>query len=60
MKYAHEISNLLAVLHRDGGHYEGEHGTRKALIDAIPAHYAYIDRESERLRKFYKEQDKGV
>ena len=28
------LSNLLARLHRDGGHYEAEHGTAKAVIDA--------------------------
>lgn len=26
--------NLLARIHRDGGHYEGEHGTSKAVEDA--------------------------
>ena len=28
------LSNLLARLHRDGGHYEAEHGTAKAVVDA--------------------------
>lgn len=28
-------SNLLAVIHRDGGHYEQEHGTDKAVADAL-------------------------
>lgn len=34
------LSNLLARIHRDGGHYEAEHGTRKACVDAddIVAH----------------------
>jgi len=31
---AQAISNLLARIHRDGGHYEAEHGVRKALADA--------------------------
>lgn len=41
MKTADEIkkdealSNLLAVLHRDGGHYESKHGTLKAIEDAL-------------------------
>ncbi len=30
-----KVSELLAVLHGDGGHYESEHGTTKAIIDAI-------------------------
>lgn len=29
------LSNLLAVIHGDGGHYEAEHGTAKAVEDAI-------------------------
>lgn len=28
------IGNLLAVIHRDGGHYEAEHGILKACADA--------------------------
>lgn len=29
-----QLSNLLARIHRDGGHYEHEHGTAKAVEDA--------------------------
>jgi len=32
---AARVSNLLAVIHRDGGHYEQEHGTEKAVADAL-------------------------
>ena len=28
------LSSLLAVIHRDGGHYEQEHGTLQAAKDA--------------------------
>lgn len=28
------VSNLLARIHRDGGHYEAEHGVDKAVRDA--------------------------
>lgn len=28
------LGNLLARIHRDGGHYQAEHGTEKACIDA--------------------------
>lgn len=28
------LSNLLARIHRDGGHYEAEHGTEKAVAEA--------------------------
>ena len=28
------LSNLLARIHRDGGHYEAEHGTKRAVDDA--------------------------
>lgn len=34
------LGELLAVLHRDGGHYQAEHGTAKAVKDAIDAFYA--------------------
>lgn len=28
------LGNLLAVIHRDGGHYQAEHGSKKAAEDA--------------------------
>ena len=31
------LGNLLAVIHRDGGHYQAEHGTEKAVADAMEA-----------------------
>lgn len=31
------LGDLLAVIHRDGGHYQAEHGTAKAIEDAIAA-----------------------
>jgi hypothetical protein len=34
------LGNLLAVLHRDGGHHEGEVGTKQAVEDAINIHYS--------------------
>jgi predicted transglutaminase-like cysteine proteinase len=30
-----KISELLAILHGDGGHYQSEHGLDKAIEDAI-------------------------
>jgi hypothetical protein len=32
--HARAVSNLLAIIHGDGGHYEGKHGTVKACRDA--------------------------
>ena len=32
--HARAVSNLLAIIHGDGGHYEGKHGTVKACKDA--------------------------
>ncbi|MBV5322597.1 MAG: hypothetical protein JZU60_02030 [Ilumatobacteraceae bacterium] len=29
------LGNLLAVIHRDGGHYQDAHGTDKAVADAM-------------------------
>ena len=33
--YEHLLNELLAVIHRDGGHYVQEHGIEKAVEDAI-------------------------
>jgi len=33
-RLARYLSNLLARIHRDGGHYEQQHGTEKAVADA--------------------------
>jgi len=30
-----ELHGLLAVIHRDGGHYEGQHGHKKSYDDAV-------------------------
>lgn len=34
------LNDLLAVIHRDGGHYQEEHGTHKAVVDAIAVIHA--------------------
>lgn len=37
------IGNLLARIHRDGGHYQAEHGNEKAVADAdIAVANAYV------------------
>lgn len=33
--YKHLLFNLLAIIHKDGGHYTTEHGAQKATEDAI-------------------------
>jgi hypothetical protein len=33
--YEYFLGELLAFIHRDGGHYQGEYGTLKAVEDAI-------------------------
>jgi len=33
------LGNLLAILHRDGGHHEGEVGTEQAVKDAMKIYY---------------------
>jgi len=30
-----KLKNLLAIIHRDGGHYTGEHGLEKSVADAM-------------------------
>jgi hypothetical protein len=32
--YKHLLENLLAIIHRDGGHYTHKHGLEKAVKDA--------------------------
>ena len=45
-KQSDSLSNLLAVLHRDGGHYEYKHGTKKSIDDAMKLlHTEWILRE---------------
>lgn len=34
-KYKHYLLDLLAIIHRDGGHYVSEYGLKKAVADAI-------------------------
>jgi hypothetical protein len=43
-RYEHHLRNLLAVIHRDGGHYATEHGIEKASEDAEAAWYARAER----------------
>lgn len=49
--------DMLAIIHRDGGHYLAEHGWKKAVEDVIARYYALITRaekaeaELDRLRK---------
>ena len=31
----YDLGNILACIHRDGGHYQIEHGTKKAATDAV-------------------------
>jgi hypothetical protein len=33
------LSNLLAIIHRDGGHHEGNVGTKLAVEDAMKIYY---------------------
>lgn len=36
-EYLNVLGELLAVIHRDGGHYQEEHGLEKACVDAVDA-----------------------
>ncbi len=42
--YRQELLNLLAILHRDGGHYVAQYGVKQAVADAIKV--IYQDRSS--------------
>ncbi len=41
------LGELLAILHRDGGHYQSDHGTEKAVTDAISNYYSLTARNEE-------------
>ena len=41
------LGNLLAMIHGDGGHYRDEHGTDKAVADAIDKYYSLLARIEE-------------
>ena len=45
--YVKMLGELLAVLHADGGHYQYEHGTEKAVADAITKHYELVKQLAE-------------
>jgi len=49
-----ELSNILAVIHGDGGHYEDEHGIEKATKDAIEKFYSKCN-EIEELKYFFND-----
>lgn len=43
-KNIQHASNLLAVMHRDGGHYISEHGFEKACKDAEKIRHSYVEK----------------
>jgi hypothetical protein len=45
-----ELGEILAVIHRDGGHYTGEHGISKSVADAH-ATWADVVRERDKARE---------
>lgn len=48
------LGELLAVLHRDGGHHQSEVGTDQAVKDAISQRHALLE-ENERLKEQVRE-----
>lgn len=48
------LGNLLAVIHRDGGQYQSEHGTERAVSDALKK----IPRMQGRLNELESDLDK--
>jgi len=55
-EYRYYSRHILAVLHRDGGHYHQEHGTEKATKDAIKNYYKRISELEERNAKLYADK----
>jgi hypothetical protein len=41
------LGELLAVIHRDGGHYREKHGDQKSCEDAIAKYYALLEIAAE-------------
>ena len=52
-KEEYNLRNLLAIIHRDGGHYTSEHGLEKATEDAIIIISGYITWKE--LRSWWKD-----
>ncbi len=44
-KTGHQLAGLLAIIHRDGGHHQAQHGTQQAVLDAVDRVLAERDRE---------------
>ena len=47
-----DLRNLLAVIHRDGGHYSSIHGISKACKDAEKKYYAMMELIEKALQWF--------
>ncbi len=45
--YKQLLLNLLAVIHRDGGHYTDDHGPEKSTKDAIKIVVKLIHKETD-------------
>ena len=46
-KHLTQLRNLLAIIHRDGGHYVAEHGLEKATEDAIKKVLAWMPSQGD-------------
>ena len=55
--YVKMLGELLAVLHADGGHYQYEHGTEKAVADAITKYYELVKQLDEYKRQSQNEAE---
>ena len=42
--YEHHLKELLAIIHRDGGHYTEKHGIEKSVKDAITIIYRNMEK----------------
>ncbi|MBK8260179.1 MAG: hypothetical protein IPK80_02445 [Nannocystis sp.] len=57
-----ERDNLLAIIHRDGGHHTGEHGVSQSVADAHATWAAVVrerDAATERAEKAERERDEA-
>lgn len=56
------LANLLAIIHRDGGHYQAEHGTEKAVEEAHQelSRCRDLKRENEAMREALKDSQSAI
>lgn len=45
------LGNLLAILNRDGGHYQADHGREAAVRDALERYYGLVEQVEDQQKQ---------